>query len=124
MAYGASDSSSRASQSAGSGGIMGVDYSEEAGFHLVGWQHGCNDHIGYTMTPLTIRPRLRTAYPSERLMLSLRLCLLVVAVACVIWMSLPGRVAATPEATERARKYLEKYTAKIRPLEIAVGRAW
>jgi peptidyl-dipeptidase A len=57
-------------------------------------------------------------------MLSLRLCLLVVAVAFVVWMSLPGLASAAPKETERARKFVEKYTAKIRPLEIAAGRAW
>jgi peptidyl-dipeptidase A len=33
-------------------------------------------------------------------------------------------VSATPDATERARRFVQTYTAKIRPLEIAANRAW
>jgi hypothetical protein len=57
-------------------------------------------------------------------MVSLRLWLpLVVAVAMVVLIAWPG-VSASPQNTDRARAFVEAYTKKIRPLEIAANIAW
>src|SRR5262245_11094398 len=58
-------------------------------------------------------------------MLSLRVLLpLAVFLIALVWMSRPGTAEADEAATARARKVVDAYTAKIRPLEIAVNRAW
>lgn len=36
----------------------------------------------------------------------------------------PAFAAADPATTDKARKFIEAYTAKVRPLDIAVNRAW
>jgi peptidyl-dipeptidase A len=56
-------------------------------------------------------------------MFSLRviLPLLGLLVLVAAW---PAVVSATPEATDRARRFVRAYTARIRPLEIAANRAW
>jgi peptidyl-dipeptidase A len=60
-------------------------------------------------------------------MLSIRLALPVLGLAAllltVFW---PRAVAAEPQgdATDRARKFVDAYTARVRPLEIAANRAW
>jgi peptidyl-dipeptidase A len=56
-------------------------------------------------------------------MLSLRLLLPVLGLL-VLFAAWPAMVAATPGATDRARRFVQAYTAKIRPLEIAANRAW
>jgi peptidyl-dipeptidase A len=57
-------------------------------------------------------------------MVSLRMWLpLLLALALVVWMTWPG-VAGPPDHTARARAWVEAYTKKIRPLEIAANRAW
>src|SRR5262245_60126952 len=59
-------------------------------------------------------------------MTSLRLVLpVVLAVAAVaLMMAWPGGASASKDATDRARKLVEGYTAKVRPLEVAANRAW
>ncbi len=57
-------------------------------------------------------------------MSTLRILLPLLAVALFLWMTFPGRGSASPEATQGAKKFVEAHTAKIRPLEIAVNRAW
>jgi peptidyl-dipeptidase A len=54
------------------------------------------------------------------LRLLLPLALVLAAFALAAW---PGS-AAPQTATERARKFVADYTAKVRPLEIAANRAW
>jgi peptidyl-dipeptidase A len=56
-------------------------------------------------------------------MLSLRLLLPLLGLL-ILFAAWPAMVAATPEATDRARRFVQAYTAKIRPLEIAANRAW
>jgi peptidyl-dipeptidase A len=56
-------------------------------------------------------------------MLSLRLILPLLGLL-VLLAAWPAVVSATPEATDRARRFVNAYTAKIRPLEIAANRAW
>jgi peptidyl-dipeptidase A len=56
-------------------------------------------------------------------MLSLRVLLPLLGLL-VLFAAWPAMVAATPEATDRARRFVQAYTAKIRPLEIAANRAW
>lgn len=57
-------------------------------------------------------------------MLSLRLLLSLMFVTTVVWMMWADRAGADPAATARARKFIDSHTAKVRPLEIAVNRAW
>ncbi len=58
-------------------------------------------------------------------MTSLRLLLpLALAVAGLVWMVNPLTALAGPEATERARRFVADYTAKIRPLEVRASLAW
>jgi peptidyl-dipeptidase A len=59
-------------------------------------------------------------------MLCLRvlLPLTLVLTAFVLAVSWPANAAANPEATDKARKFLQTYTAQVRPLEIAAQRAW
>src|SRR5438067_12675573 len=55
----------------------------------------------------------------------LSLCLLLPLLGLLVLLAAwPAMVAATPEATDRARGFVNAYTAKIRPLEIAANRAW
>jgi peptidyl-dipeptidase A len=57
-------------------------------------------------------------------MVSLRLWLpLVVAVVFVVLTAWPG-MSAAPQNTDRARAFVDAYTKKIRPLEIAANLAW
>jgi peptidyl-dipeptidase A len=57
-------------------------------------------------------------------MVSLRLWLpLVVAVALVVLTAWSG-ISAAPQNTDRARAFVDAYTKKIRPLEIAANIAW
>jgi peptidyl-dipeptidase A len=42
----------------------------------------------------------------------------------LVWMASPLGALAGSEATERARKFVETYTAKIRPLEVKAALAW
>jgi peptidyl-dipeptidase A len=58
-------------------------------------------------------------------MVSFRIILsIVLVVVALAWMAWPGRASASPEVTAKARKFIDSYTAKIRPLEIAANRAW
>jgi peptidyl-dipeptidase A len=59
-------------------------------------------------------------------MASLRILLpfILTLTAFILMTAWPSGAAASPEATERARKLVEAYTAKVRPLEIAANRAW
>src|SRR5262249_21187360 len=45
-----------------------------------------------------------------------------VAAAVVLWR--PVAAVASPEATERARKWLHDHEARFRPLEVAASLAW
>jgi peptidyl-dipeptidase A len=55
-------------------------------------------------------------------MLSLRV---VLPAACLLAVLLSPAVAtASPEVTERARKFLDAHTKKLRPLEVAASLAW
>jgi peptidyl-dipeptidase A len=57
-------------------------------------------------------------------MLSLRIALpLVLGLAALAAAAWPAGATGTG-ASERARKFVEAYTAKIRPLEVAANRAW
>jgi peptidyl-dipeptidase A len=49
--------------------------------------------------------------------------LVVVAAACLL-MAWPVTLRADADATARARKFVEEYTTRIRPLEVAANRAW
>src|ERR1700692_3980108 len=42
----------------------------------------------------------------------------------VIFMTMAISASGASQATEQARHFMEKYTATIRPLEIAANRAW
>src|ERR1700730_16339602 len=58
-------------------------------------------------------------------MFSLRMMLLAALVlAGFVVMVRPLAVLASPRATERARKFVETYTAKMRPLEVKSSLAW
>jgi peptidyl-dipeptidase A len=57
-------------------------------------------------------------------MVSLRLTLPLLLGLFVLLAAWPAMVSATPEATDRARRFVKDYTAKIRPLEVAANRAW
>src|SRR5262249_21346944 len=58
-------------------------------------------------------------------MLSVRFILpLLLLAGASKMMALPPSAQAAPEATDRARKFVETYTKKVRPLEIASGIAW
>ncbi len=57
-------------------------------------------------------------------MLSMRIGLLAfVCVVVTLWM-LPAVASADEAATKRARAFVDSFTKRIRPLEIAAGRAW
>lgn len=57
-------------------------------------------------------------------MLTLRIVwLMALCLPAVLWMALP-RAEASPEATKKARKLVDSFIKQIRPLEIAVNRAW
>jgi peptidyl-dipeptidase A len=45
-------------------------------------------------------------------------------IAVTIVSAWPLAAVASPQATDRARRFLQNYEAKVRPLEIAAGRAW
>jgi peptidyl-dipeptidase A len=56
-------------------------------------------------------------------MMMLRIGLLLLSVLGVlVWMASPG--SASPEATAKAREFLDNFTKQIRPLDIAANRAW
>src|SRR5262249_44557825 len=57
-------------------------------------------------------------------MMSLRIASVLAVALVVLLAAWPAVLSAGPEATERARKFVQAYTAKIRPLEIAGNRAW
>src|SRR5262245_28289629 len=57
-------------------------------------------------------------------MLSLRLLLPVLVALVVLLLWHPPCVSASPEMTDRAKKFVEAHTAKLRPLEIAANLAW
>ncbi len=42
----------------------------------------------------------------------------------IILMTITGNISASEKVTEEAKKFVEEYTQKIKPLEIASGRAW
>ena len=57
-------------------------------------------------------------------MLSLRIGLALLACVCAaLWMLTPSAAADEP-ATKRARGFIDRFTKRVRPLEIAAGRAW
>ncbi len=56
-------------------------------------------------------------------MLSLRFALLLaLCLPAVLWMALPSQ--AGPERAQKARQFIEDFTRRIRPLDIAANRAW
>ena len=58
-------------------------------------------------------------------MLSTRaLIALAVSFAALIWILLPHATTAGPEATEKARQFVDKFTKQFRPLDLAASRAW
>lgn len=57
-------------------------------------------------------------------MISLRVWLLVLGLTALLACYLPFAAVAAPDATERARKFVEAHEKKIRPLEVAAGSAW
>jgi peptidyl-dipeptidase A len=60
----------------------------------------------------------------EARMISLRISMTILAVVALVWLTWPRMVSADEDVTARARKFMEDYTARIRPLEIAANRAW
>jgi len=57
-------------------------------------------------------------------MLCLRVLLPAVCVLSVLVLWRPPAAIASPEVTERARKFLDTHTKKLRPLEIEASLAW
>jgi peptidyl-dipeptidase A len=57
-------------------------------------------------------------------MLSLRILLPVLVAGLVLAAAWPAVVSADGAATDRARRFVAAYTAKLRPLEVAANRAW
>src|SRR5205823_5527830 len=57
-------------------------------------------------------------------MLSLRIVLPLLVTAFVLAAAWPAVVGADEQSTQRARRFVQDYTAKVRPLEIAANRAW
>lgn len=57
-------------------------------------------------------------------MLSLRVLLPALCVLAFFVLWRPPTILASPEVTDRARRFVEEHTAKLRPLEIAGSRAW
>jgi peptidyl-dipeptidase A len=58
-------------------------------------------------------------------MCSLRILLPVASLlAAVVVLSCPLAALASPEATARARQFIDDHTKKLRPLEVAASRAW
>src|SRR5258705_13362043 len=57
-------------------------------------------------------------------MISLRLCILVLAgLIAALWM-VSSSVRAQSAATKKARDFIDAFTQKIRPLDITANRAW
>src|ERR1700738_272582 len=57
-------------------------------------------------------------------MLSLRIGLVLLASLCVaLWMLAPSASAA-PGTTRKAKEFIDAFTKRIRPLDIAANRAW
>src|SRR5262245_4628169 len=44
--------------------------------------------------------------------------------AGIIMLLTTNRASASPEATKKAKEFVDTYTALIRPLEVAANRAW
>src|SRR5947209_20475404 len=57
-------------------------------------------------------------------MLSLRVVLPAACTLAVLVLWRPPAAVAGPEVTERARKFLEAHTKKLRPLEVEAAIAW
>jgi peptidyl-dipeptidase A len=57
-------------------------------------------------------------------MLCLRVLLPAACTAAVVFLWHPPAASASPEVTERARKFLDAHTKKLRPLEIEANLAW
>jgi peptidyl-dipeptidase A len=58
-------------------------------------------------------------------MLSARTLLLLAAgVAALLWTVLPRPADASPEATAKARQFVEEFVKQFRPLDVAANRAW
>src|SRR5438105_11761425 len=57
-------------------------------------------------------------------MLCLRLALPFLFALLVLCVTAPRALKASPEATERARKFLAAHEAKLRPLELRANQAW
>ena len=55
-------------------------------------------------------------------MLTLRILLPFAAAIALLWMASPA--AASSDATNQAKKFIAAHEAKVRPLDIAAGRAW
>jgi peptidyl-dipeptidase A len=54
-------------------------------------------------------------------MMSMRLlCLVALLVSGLVWMS----AQASPEATSKAQRFIDDFTKRIRPVDIAANRAW
>src|SRR5262249_34121570 len=60
---------------------------------------------------------------ATELVMMVRLIALFSFILLGIYMVTPS-ASADPAATDRARKFIEAHTAKVRPLEIAANRAW
>ncbi len=57
-------------------------------------------------------------------MLSLRALLILATAGSALWMVLPHAASATPEATVKAKAFVERFSKQLRPLDIAGNRAW
>jgi hypothetical protein len=57
-------------------------------------------------------------------MLSLRIGIVLLACLYVaLWMLTPG-ASADPGTTKKAKEFIDAFTKKIRPLDVAANRAW
>ncbi len=57
-------------------------------------------------------------------MVCIRVALLFALIACSLAITAPSRALADPGATAAAKKFLDQYTAALRPLDVDVNRAW
>src|SRR5689334_15669528 len=77
-------------------------------------------HLSPTPLAGVRRPQSERNVP----MLSLRVILPAAVALAVLLLWRPPAAVANPETTERARKFLEAHTKKLRPLEVEAAIAW
>ena len=57
-------------------------------------------------------------------MTGIRILIPTLIIVCGVLLSLPIAAGAGAEMTERARKFVERHEAKVRPLEVTAALAW